>query len=87
MVTDQRAHIVGEKRVETDVSEAELDMAATELLLPVCAEREQRMIASDGVLPGVLQRGGRRRQPGDEGRGQSDPPGNCAPVSITMLRA
>ena len=71
LVTDQRAHIVREECVEANVSEAELVVAAAELLLPIRAKREERMIASDRVLPGVLQRRGRRRQTGGEARGQT----------------
>jgi hypothetical protein len=55
--------------VEANVSEAELVVAASELFLPIRAEREERAAASDGVLSGVRQRGGRRRQAGGEDHG------------------
>ena len=74
-MTDQSAHIVGEECVEANVSEAELVVAAAELLLPIRAKREECMIASHRVLPGVLQRRGRRRQTGGEGHGHSAPLG------------
>jgi len=64
-VSDQRAHIIPEECVKADVSEAELVVAASELLLPIRAEREDRPAASDGVLP---RRAAAGRPPPTDGR-------------------
>ena len=56
VVTNQRPHAVIEQPVKAHVPEAELTVRAPQLRLPVGAQRERRVTATDRVLPEVRQR-------------------------------
>src|SRR5438876_8356107 len=56
-LTNQRAEIVGEQSMKAYPLEAEFFMAALELLLPICAQRNRRVVASYTIFPKMLKRG------------------------------
>ena len=62
VVTNQRPDPVIEQPVKAHVPEAELMVRAPQLRLPVGAQRERRVTATDRVLPEVRQRQRRRLQ-------------------------
>ena len=52
----ERSHLIGKKRVKTDVPKAQFIVAPPHLRLPIRPQRERRMSASHGVLPKMRER-------------------------------
>ena len=51
VVADQRPDIVRQPPMKAHMAKAEFIVATPELLTPVGAQRHQRVVAADGVLP------------------------------------
>lgn len=60
-MTDQSAHVVREQTVKAHMLKSQLVMTPLQLRLPVSAQSYGRMIASNRVLPGMLERRGHCR--------------------------
>src|SRR5450432_218917 len=53
-LSNQRTKIIGEQSMEAHAREAEFFMAAFELLLPVRAQRNRRVVAAHAIFPKML---------------------------------
>ena len=56
VVLDQCAHVVGQQPVKTNTSESKLVVAAPELFLPVRAQGNGRVVATDHLFPEMRKR-------------------------------
>ena len=54
-MTDKRSHVVREQTVKADMTKPQLVVASPQLFLPVRAQRYWGMIATDRVLPRMLE--------------------------------